>query len=241
MKPADLLRQTHVEFHLAIRFVCLYLFSACAPLNYTGQETPALSASQTAAQDPASTPSLQASIAPSPSIETPSQTNSYESSSYGFSFKTPDDFRLEEQPALPGIKLWLGLSDPRDPGAPNQYEPALGLIVYENPEQRPLVDWFTAHWGDPPEMGQRPTQPVVFFSPQIENQNMVQGRPALQYESGAWPIRYETSRGWFARPAGRGVQRHAVFHLPLAQFAVYRLPASRTAHIQRARAAPGLF
>ncbi len=187
------------RIHLAIRLVCLYLFSACAPLNYTGQETPALSASQTAAQAPASTPSLQASIAPSPSIESPSQTNSYESSSYGFSFKTPDDFRLEEQPALPGIKLWLGLSDPRDPGAPNQYEPALGLIVYENPEQRPLVDWFTAHWGDSPEMGQRPTQPVVFFSPQIENQNMLQGRPALQYESGAWPIRYETliaQGGW---------------------------------------------
>ena len=110
----------------------------------------------------ASTPSLQASIAPSPSIESPSQTNSYESPSYGFSFKTPDDFRLEEQPALPGIKLWLGLSDPRDPGAPNQYEPALGLIVYENPEQRPLVDWFTAHWGDSPRWASAP--PSRWFS-----------------------------------------------------------------------------
>jgi hypothetical protein len=106
---------------------------------------------------------------------------------------------MEEQPAQPGIQLWLGLAAPDDPGAPNQYEPALGLIVYDNPEQRAPGDWVDSHLGDAPEWGQRPSQSVVFFSPHIENQDSFQGHPALQYESGAWPVRRErliAQNGW---------------------------------------------
>ena len=164
----------------------LILLGACVPLNQPPEDIPLIT----------STPTAQLSSTPPPTF-TPTEASQaasllYENFDYGLSFRYPASFRLSEQPAPDGASLWLGLSAPDDKGALNQYEPALALVVYDNPQQQPLFDWFTAHWGDPPEYGQRPEQPVVFLSPRIENQNPVLDHPALQYESGAWPIRYET-------------------------------------------------
>lgn len=135
----------------------------------------------------------------SPNTETQDNIEQYENMSYGFSFQYPTSFHLEELSVQPGVPLRLGLTTPGDSGTPNQYEPALGVIVYENAEQHELNDWVNRHLGDPPEIGQPPEQAVVFFSPNIENRDPFQGYPALQYESSAWPIRYETliaQNGW---------------------------------------------
>ncbi len=115
----------------------------------------------------------------------------YESSAYGFSLSYPAEFILEERPTSPDIALWLSFTSPDDPGDPSKHEPPFSLIVYENPEHLSLIDWFSAHMSDPPEYGQPPTKAVAFYSPIIENQDKFQVRPALQYESGAWPVRYE--------------------------------------------------
>jgi Tol biopolymer transport system component len=115
----------------------------------------------------------------------------YKSPSYGFSINYPSDLTLKEQSISPGIALWLSFTSPDDPGDPIKYEPPFGLIVYENPGHQLLIDWFTAHVSDPPEYGQPPKEVVAFYSPIIENQDEFQGHKALQYESGAWPARYE--------------------------------------------------
>lgn len=170
----------------SIILLILILLGACVPLNQPPEDIPLKT----------STPTTQISSTP-PSAFTPTEASEsatllYENSVYGLSFRYPASFQLSEEPASDGTSLWLGLAMPGDNGALNQYEPALAVVVYENPHQQPLFDWFTAHWGDSPEYGQRPKQPVVFLSPRIENQDPVLDHPALQYESGAWPIRFET-------------------------------------------------
>lgn len=170
----------------SVILLILILLGACVPLNQPPEDISLNT----------STPTTQISSTP-PTSFTPTEgseaaTFLYENSVYGLSFRYPANFQLSEEPAPDGTSLWLGLAMPGDNAAPNQYEPALALVVYENPQQQPLFDWFTAHWGDSPEYGQRPKQPVVFLSPRIENQDPVLDHPALQYESGAWPIRYET-------------------------------------------------
>lgn len=147
-------------------------------------------------QLPSSTPQA-APTSTAPPVFTPTEASQadtllYENADFGLSFRYPASYRLSEHPAPDGTSLWLGLSAPDDKGAARQYEPALALVVYDNPQQQPLFEWFISRWGDPPEYGQRPGQPVVFLSPRIENQDSVLDHPALQYESGVWPIRYET-------------------------------------------------
>jgi len=145
---------------------------------------------------PSSTP-LAAPTSTAAPVFTPTEASQaasllYENSDFGLSFRYPASFRLSDQPAPEGTSLWLGLSMSGDNGTFDQYEPALALVIYDNPQQQPLFDWFSSYWGDPPEYGKRPEQPVVFLSPRIENQNPVLDHAALQYESGAWPIRFET-------------------------------------------------
>jgi hypothetical protein len=140
---------------------------------------------------PSAIPSAQfRTVSPSTLAEA-NNWKTYESSAFGLSLNYPSDFSLEEQSAQTSIALWLSFTSPDDPGNPANYEPPFSLIVYENPTQQPLIDWFSAHMSDPPEYGQKPAEAVAFLSPIVDNQDDFQGHAALQYESGAFPVRYE--------------------------------------------------